>query len=73
MAYRPLYVQTRGEDGLFRTVEKGEHEGMHAAYWHYDRLCDEQPDDVHLLLRGSHILLRSDAVELADRPADALL
>jgi hypothetical protein len=71
--YAPLHVQTKGEDGVFRTVEDGEHEGMHKGFWHYDRLCQEQPDKVHMLIRGTRILLRSDTVELADRPVDALL
>lgn len=73
MPYPPLYVQTQGEDGLFRTVENGKHANISTAYGHYDRLCKEEPDKVHLLLRGTHITLRSDDVELADRPADSLL
>lgn len=56
------YVQTRDDEGQFRTVEGGEHESFHKAYWHYDEVTDEP--GVHMLLRGSHILLRSDASTL---------
>lgn len=52
------YVQTRDNEGQFRTVEGGEHEWLRLAYAHYVSLTDEP--GVHMLLRGSHILLRSD-------------
>lgn len=71
MPYPPLYVQTQGEDGLFRTVENGKHANISTAYGHYVEVAEGEA--VALLLRGSHILLRSDDVELADRPADSLL
>lgn len=71
MAYPPLYVQTRGEDGLFRTVENGKHANISTAYAHYVEVA--KGEAVALLVRGSHILLRSDDVELANRPAESLL
>lgn len=71
MPYRMWFVQTRNDDGQFVTVEEGEYNNFYDAYWHYDQLTDEP--GVHMLLRGSYVLLRSDDVMLADKPADALL
>ena len=72
MAFRPWFVQTQNDEGQFVTVEGGEHNNFYDAYWHYDKVTDEP--GVHMLLRGSYILLRSDTVELdAERPADSLL
>jgi hypothetical protein len=64
---RPWHVQKQADDGLFHTVENGTHASFHAAYWHYAEVAEE---GVALLLRGDHILLRSD--ELVDQPADSL-
>jgi len=65
------HVQAQGDDGMFRTVEDGTHESFHSAYWHYAEVAEGVA--VALLLRGAHIILRSTDVELADKPADALL
>lgn len=66
-------VQTKGEDGLFRTVEDGEHAHLSTAYWHYKEVADTGAE-VAMLLRGAHVIERSDDVELAgERPAESLL
>lgn len=65
------HVQAQDDDGLFRTVENGTHARLSTAYWHYTEVAEGEA--VTLLLRGNHIIQRSDDVELADRPADALL
>ena len=65
------YVQAKGEDGLFRTVDDGVHVNISTAFAHFTLAADEQRA-VLQLVRGDHIMLRSDQPVTEPASQDAL-
>ena len=64
---RTWSVQTRGEDGLFRTIENGTHTSLSTAYAQYEAI-----EGVAQLVRNDVIVLRTDQPVTEPASHDAL-